>query len=156
MAGLGGLVLLAIMFLDWYGVEGGTGNASAWQAFAVVDVFLAILAAFAIGLAVVTAVERAAAIPIAVASLGAWFGLFAIVLVLWRIAFPVDVGWVALVALGGGEPEATRELGLWLGLVATLVTTLGLFASMRDERFPKAARIDVPVETIPPPEGGRA
>ena len=38
-----------------------------------------------------------------------------------------------------------------------LGTTIGAFVAMRDENFPRAARIEVPVEAIPPPpEGGKA
>ena len=136
ITGAAGVALLAVMFLDWY--EG----ASAWEAFSVLDVLLTIAALMAVAVAVMAAAHATPAVSLALASLLLLVGLIAVVGVGVRALWPPD--------------DAARELGLWLGVGATVLTTLGTLASMRDERFPRGARIEVPVETLPPPEGGKA
>jgi hypothetical protein len=138
LAGIGGAALLGSLFLDWY--EGASG----WRSFSVVDVLLALAAGFALALAVTTAAHKAGAVPIALASLLGSAALVALLLVLWR----------AIDAPGSGH--AGREAGLWVGLAASAAMVAGAFASMKDERYPEAARSNVPIETLPPPESGPA
>ena len=49
IAGIGGIVLLVSMFMDWYGVKvktslgtfgGGLGGPDAWQAFSLIDIII--------------------------------------------------------------------------------------------------------------------
>ena len=154
VAGIAGAVLLLSLFLDWYGVEGGGLAANAWESFRVVDVFLALAALLGIAVAVMTAFHRVAAVPIALASLLGTIAGIALLLVVWRALDPV--GW-EVVSGDGVEPlDATREVGLWLGLASSVALVAGAFMSMRDETTPDAARVDVPIEVLPPPEGGAA
>jgi hypothetical protein len=144
LAGIGGAALLAVMFMDWYGSDGEGAQANAWEAFSVVDIILAIAGLLGVALAAITAAHRAAAVPIAVASLlGSIGGLAALVLI-WRV---IDVP---------GSGAVTRESGLWIGLISCGTLLAGAVASMKDERFPRAARSNVPIETLQPPDGGRA
>jgi hypothetical protein len=141
LTGLGGVVLLGSTFLSWYDVPGG--GVSAWHAFTVVDLLLALVAALALGAAAMAAAHNTPAASLALASLTALVGLFAVVAVVVRLLSPsVD--------------DAGLAVGAWVGLASCVLTTLGAFAAMRDQRFPRAARIEVPVEAIPPPEGGNA
>src|SRR4051812_50071631 len=65
VVGASGLLLLLVMFLPWFGLDGrvrvpgagvisiGAQNLSAWEAFGVIDVVLALAAALAIAVVVV-------------------------------------------------------------------------------------------------------
>ena len=136
--GLGGLAVLGVMFLDWYGPPAELLYASseiqynAWEAFAFNDVILALAALLAIAAAVMTAVHPTAAVPLALASLATLVSLIALVLVVIRVIWPPDV-------FPDEVPfDTAREAGAWLGLVATSVLTGGCAASIRDERLPGA------------------
>lgn len=139
--GLGGFALLAVMFVDWYGVaapEGtfflfwsGDGELTAWEAFGFNDVILALAALMAIAAFVLTATQPTAAVPLAVASLTGLVSLLALVLVTVRMIWPPGLE---------GPLETARLTGAWLGLVATAVLAGGALASIRDERLPQPAR----------------
>lgn len=144
IAGACGLLLLIALFLPWYGEPSST----AWEAFTVLDLILALLALAALSVPIVTATHRVPAVPLALESLTALFGVLAVILVLIRVLnLPGDAG--------------GREIGLWLGLLATLGITAGGLIAMRDERrSPQGGHTDlsgVPVtsqpevETVSPP-----
>jgi hypothetical protein len=135
--GLGGLAVLAVMFLDWYGPPDELLYASselqynAWEAFALTDVILALGALLAIAAAVMTAAHPTAAVPLALASLGSVISIIALVLVAFRVIWPPDV-------FPDEVPfDTAREAGAWLGLVATSILAGGCLASIRDERLPE-------------------
>jgi hypothetical protein len=144
--GLAGAALLVFLFRDWY--EAGGAGHSGWESFAVVDVLLAIVALMAIGVFVMAIAHATPAVSLAIASLLVTVGTITTIVLLYRVISPPD--------LGVGDTE--RSGGLWLGLAACVACALGALATMRDERFPAAAKLDVPVETlpVPPPEGGTA
>lgn len=146
ITGIASVALLGVMFLDWY--ESDAGSASAWEAFSVLDVLLAIAALMGIGVAVMAAVHDSPAVSLAIAGLLITIATIATLAVIVRAIAVPDVG---------GE-DADRALGLWVGLAASLAVAAGSLASMRDERFPEGARVDVEIETLPapPPEGGKA
>ena len=154
MLGVGGVLLVAVTFLDWYGVDGSNGGDTAWEAFAVLDVYLAVVGVWAIVTAVMAAAHNTPPVPLAMASLLTLMALVALVAVTVRAIDPPDFNGIAVVTEGSGD--VTRLAGLWLGLAAVAFTTAGAFVSIRDERFPEGARQEVSVETIPPPEGGKA
>jgi len=135
--GLGGLAVLGVMFLDWYGPPDELLYApeelhwNAWEAFAVNDVILALAALLAIAAAVMTVVHPTAAVPLALASLAGIVSLLALVLVMIRVIWPPDV-FPDEVPL-----ETARETGAWLGLVATTMLVGGCLSSIRDERLPE-------------------
>ena len=144
IVGAAGLLLLVSLFLTWYGEPSST----AWEAFAVLDVILALVALAAVSVPVVTATHRVPALPLAIESLTALLGFVAVMLTLIRVLnLP-------------GEADG-REVGLWLGLVSTLGVFAGSLVGIRDERrSPQGRYTDlsgVPVseqpeiETLPAP-----
>ena len=147
IVGACGLLLLVALFLPWYSEPSST----AWEAFTVLDVILALLALEAISVPIVTATHRVPALPLAVESLTALFGLLALVLVLIR-----------LLNLPGDADG--RDIGLWLALAATLGITAGAIVGMRDERLsPQGRHTDVSgapvssqpdIEQLPAPRPG--
>jgi hypothetical protein len=135
--GLGGLAVLGVMFLDWYGppdellYASSDVQSNAWEAFAVNDVILALAALLAIAAAVMTMLHPTAAVPLALASLAALVSLLALVLIVIRVIWPPDV-------FPDEVPfDTARETGAWLGLVATSILLGGCLASIRDERLPE-------------------
>jgi hypothetical protein len=144
IAALAGLVLLVSLFLPWYGEP----DATAWEALAVNDLLLAVIALFAVALLFVTAMQPVPAVPIFLDALVALAGLVASVLVLVRVGFLP-------------EGADSREAGLWLGLVAALGVAASGWVSMRDQRLSRLGRptdlsgrpVAEPaeVEVLPPP-----
>jgi hypothetical protein len=135
--GFGGMAVLGVMFLDWYGPPDelllfpGDAQFNAWQAFAVNDVILALAALMALAAVVLTAVHPTAAVPLALASLATLVSVIALVLVTIRVIWPPGV-------FPDEVPfDTARETGAWLGLIATTVLTAGCLASIRDERLPQ-------------------
>src|SRR4051794_4496536 len=108
IVGASGLLLLVSLFLHWYGDPSET----AWEAFSVLDLILVLLALAAISVPVVTATHRVPALPLAIETLTALFGLVGVLLVLIRV--------LNLPGEAGG-----REIGLWIGLIATLGIVAG-------------------------------
>jgi hypothetical protein len=125
IAALSGAVLLVSLFLPWYGA--GAEDASGWEALAVLDVALALVAAFGVALLVITASQRVPAVPIALSTIVTLVGLIGLVLVLIRLA-----------NLPGGFDG--RELGVWLGLLGAIGIVAGGAVAMRDERLSPAGR----------------
>jgi hypothetical protein len=117
IVGACGVLMLVALFAPWY----GNPSSSAWEAFTILDVILALVALAALSVPLVTATHRVPAVPLALESLTALFGSIGVVLVLIRVLnLPDD--------LHG------REWGLWLGLVAALGIVAGSLVAMRDER----------------------
>ena len=95
IAAAGGVALLVVMFLDWYAVGGTTSvggsdvrislGLTAWEAFGITDILLALAALIAIGLAVITAARRSPALPVAASVITSTTGILATLLVLYRI-----------------------------------------------------------------------
>lgn len=134
IAGVSGVVLLTSLFLPWYG--GSENDVSAWESLAAIDVLLALVAAFGVLLAIVTAAQQVPAVPIALSALVLIVALVGVILVLLRIAdVPGDV--------------AGREWGLWLGLAGAVGIAAGAAFAMRDERLPQAAPVEI--EAMPAP-----
>jgi hypothetical protein len=160
LAGIGGAALLAALFVGWYGIEGYEGvSRTAWEVFTVMDVLLALMGGLAIATAAMAAAHRAPAVSLAMASLLALIGLVLTIVVVVRTVAPPDFAWEGIAVVPAGEQpsdDVSRAPGLWIGLAACVLTTIGAFAAMRDERTPRAAQVDLPIETLPPPEGGKA
>jgi len=146
IAGVSGAVLAAALFLPWYeqtrvepSALSPAGESSttftAWEAFAVIDVLLAIGAILGLGLLVVTATQRTASIPIAADALLTIVGsMLALVAVARVLNLPGDVD------SGSSIVDAGREPAAWLGLLAAIGVPLGATVAMRDERLSDPAR----------------
>jgi hypothetical protein len=146
LAGLGGLLLLVSLFLPWYGgdtlppVRGdlqllGPPDQTAWQAFAVIDVLLALLAVPAILVPVLSVATRGPAKAVAITVIASATGWLAILLVAFRLVF---------------EPEGMRPLsGAWIGLAGAVLAWVGSWLSLRDESTPGAVAPDIPRRPAP-------
>ena len=123
IVGACGVLMLVALFAPWY----GNPSSSAWEAFTILDVILALVALAALSVPLVTATHRVPAVPLAIESLTVLFGLLGLVLVVIR-------------ALNLPDDLHGREWGLWLGLVAALGIVAGGLVAMRDERRSPAGR----------------
>jgi hypothetical protein len=147
---LSGIGLFVSLFLPWYGYEAARpglqvvgAHATGWEAFAVTDVLLAVLAAFGPALWLVTASQRTVPIPVALAGLTAFAGTIAVVLAVVR---------VLVVVAPGGPIDTTRGAGAWVGLASAAGLAVGGWVAMRDERLSKPGRpTDATGKPSPPP-----
>ena len=132
VAGAGGFALLASMFLHWYGLALPGGRArevTAWQAFSVLDVVLALLALVPFALVFTQATRDSAALPVLFSVLTTCAGAIAALLILYRIANQP-----------GPNDVVEVEAGAWLAFLAAVVVAAGGWASMRVEAMPGRPR----------------
>jgi hypothetical protein len=165
IAGLSGAALVVDLFLPWYGAEGTSATATAWEAFAVNDAILLLVALFAVGLWTAAATQRTSAVPVGTAALTVLLALVGTILVVIRLVFEPSVESVASHATAVGvafygpglSNSATIEYGAWIGLVAVLGIVFGGYRSMADERTPRSVAPSIDVTPLPPPrpEGDR-
>jgi hypothetical protein len=133
IAGVSGLVLLIVMFFDWYGVKvktalgsfgGGLGGPNAWQSFSLIDLLLFLTILIVVGVAVMRGLSRMPEMPYPPATLVAIAGIVAFLLVLFRlIVQPFDVP---------DGVDVTRKLGIWLGLLASAGMAYGGWRAMQE------------------------
>jgi hypothetical protein len=143
VAAAGGVALLAAMFLHWYGLALPGGPAlgpevTAWQAFSVLDVVLALLALVPFVLVFMQATRDSAALPVLFSVLTTVAGAIAALLILYRIANQP-----------GPNDVVEVQAGAWLAFLAAIVVTVGGWGSMRMEAMP--GRPERPVEHMPSP-----
>jgi hypothetical protein len=117
---ISGLGLLVSSFLPWY--SGGGEDATAWQAFSVIDLVMAAAVISGLSVAIVVLTRLSVSYPVAGSAVTAGFGGLALILIAYRLINPP----------GGGE--LGREIGAWLGLVAAAGLTLGGFLGMQEPR----------------------
>ncbi len=150
LAGLGGLALFASLFLNWYSATPVVPDLSnkpgfqpvllayvrsdapenAWTSFAVIDIALALFAALALAVPLVSLLARGPGKPIGTAVLASAFGWIAIVLVAYRLVFlPFD-------DLDG--VRIATDVGGFVALAAASLAWVGSWLSMRDESTPGA------------------
>jgi hypothetical protein len=129
LAGAAGLALLGLLFVDWYGTTIAFGaldrldlGLTAWEAFSVTDIVLALVAVLAIALAVTNAAGRGPALPVALGVLTSTAGLAATLLVLYRI-----------VNQPGPNDVIEVRTGAWLALAATAAVFFGGWLALSDE-----------------------
>jgi hypothetical protein len=142
---IGGIALLIVMFLPWFGV-GGPGAASAvtgapelpdanaWEAFDFIDVVLVATGLVAIAPALVFLVAGIRLPPVANA-VAAGLGILATLLVLYRLISPPEWFVVAGAEVPGFELEASRKVGVFLGLIASAAVAVGGVLATREERI---------------------
>ena len=132
VAGAAGVVLLAAMFLSWYSVSGRDDSLTAWDAFSVVDILLALVALLGIALALSETIGRGPALPVALGVVTTTLALAGTLLLAYRI-----------LNQPGPNDLIGVQLGAYVGLVASLGVFLGAWLSLSDER-PR------PVDPAPP------
>ena len=133
-----GAVLLLSLFLPWYELP-DEASWTAWEAFAVNDVLLALAGLLAAAVAVVTATQKTVAVPIALTSVAVVVCLAALILVAVRLL---------------AEPAQSTgvEPGAWLGLAGALAMTAAAWVAVRDERLSRPGQTtDVTGRPSPPP-----
>ena len=119
VAAVSGVGLLVVSFLPWY--SAGGQDATAWQAFSVVDLFIAAAAAAGLSVGLVVLFRLSVSYPMAGASVAALFGAIAVVLIVWRLIDPPADG-------------LDVEVGAWLGLIAAAGVTLGGYLGMQEPK----------------------
>jgi hypothetical protein len=136
IAGLGGMLLLISLFLPWY-ARGSEPALTAWSAFAVADIVLALIALLALAVPAVSAIARGPAAPIATEVASSVLAAIAVLIVAFRFVFPPG-------------DELSLDVGAWVGLVGALLAFAGSWLSMADESTPGAVTPDVPRRPAPP------
>jgi hypothetical protein len=134
IAGASGVLLLAAMFADWY----APAAASAWEAFSVLDIVLALLALVPLALVAVQATRDSPSLPVAFSVLTTIAGAVATLLILYRI-----------VNQPGPNDAVSVELGAWIGVAAAVAIAGGGWRSMRVEAMPGVPA--PPIEDLPAP-----
>ena len=166
IAGIAGLVLFIVMFLSWFGVPdtveaGGvqidvsdaTGldtTINAWQSFGFIDIILFLTAVVAMAMALMTAMARTVALPVAASAITTALGVLGTVLVIYRLIDPPG--------------DLDRKYGVFLGLIAVAAVTYGGWRAMQEEGTTfgqqadrlqdRVGRDDAPPPPPPPAAGG--
>jgi hypothetical protein len=140
MTGAWGLALLVFLSFDWYvRPEGGV---SAWIAFSVLDLLLALVALLAIGLPLVTAARETPAWPTA---------FTVIVPALAFLVAPFEL--YRLFDQPGLDRDVAVDAGAWLGSLALAGVFVSGLLAQRDERAPGLPEpTEIPVMPAPPRE----
>jgi len=134
IAALGGIALIVSLFVPWYGADGTSDSANAWESFGIVHVILLVCGLTGPLLLVLHVQQKTAAVPLAIAGLGTWLALLAIALVVLRgLAFtPVHAG--------------NREWGILVALAASVALFVGFWRSLGDERIRLKGRWSKPAD----------
>ena len=119
-----GLGLLVASFLPWYST--GAEDATAWQAFGVLDLIMAAAALLGISVGLVVLLRLSVSYPVAGCAIATGFGALALVLIVRRLFDPPGEG----LDLG---------IGAWLGLVCAAGITLGGYLGMQEPSGHQAA-----------------
>jgi heme A synthase len=136
LAGAAGLALLGSMLLTWY--EKGS-DLSAWEAFGVLDVLLALTALLGVGLVVAAATQRAPAFPVAAS------------VVLFAVSLLVAVALVYRLLDQPGPDDGVRvAAGAWVGLGCLLALVTGSWRAVSDEGADGPAGPEIEARPAPP------
>jgi hypothetical protein len=141
IAGVSAILLFIVMFFHWYGIKtglssqgsaifksitgqsvGSTVGVSAWQIYSYTDLLLLLLIILAIGMVVLSATERSAAVPISMNAIVTAFGALMTLIVLYR-----------LINQPGPNDLVTVKFWGYFGLLLTAGIAVGSFLAMRDE-----------------------
>jgi hypothetical protein len=121
---IGGLGLLVATFLPWYSF-GEAFDLTAWQAFSITDVFLAVTAVVGMSVAACVLAHISVSYPVAGSAVAALCGAIAVVLIVYRLVNPPG-------------DDLNREIGAWLGLIAAAAIAHGGYLGMQPMKTPRA------------------
>jgi DMSO/TMAO reductase YedYZ heme-binding membrane subunit len=133
LALVGAMGLAAVLPVRWYELrtpiatvgQSETGfGALGWPA--VLILLIAVLSGIA--LAVLTASQRATALPVALGVVAAAFAILAVLTIVLRLVFRPGLG------VGAPDEEVALQPGAWAGLAFALVLAAGAWIAMGDER----------------------
>ena len=141
IAGVSAILLFIVMFFHWYGIKtglssqgsaifksitgqsvGSTVGVSAWQIYSYTDLLLLLLIILTVGMVVLSATERSAAVPISMNAIVTAFGALMTLIVLYR-----------LINQPGPNDLVTVKFWGYFGLLLTAGIAVGSFLAMRDE-----------------------
>lgn len=120
----GGLGLLVASFLPWY--SAGGEDATAWQAFSVVDLVIAAAAVAGLSVGVVVLFRISVSYPVAGSAVATLLGGLALLLIVYRLLDPPEDG-------------LDVEFGAWLGLLAAAGVGIGGYLGMQDPSTTRAS-----------------
>ena len=133
LAAFGAIALAALLALDWFFLSTPDARIGAHESgirslgwFAEVLLILAVLSALA--LAFFTVTQRAPSIPVTLAVLTTFLGLFAVIAIAVRLIAQPGLG------VEAGNADVEVELPAYLGLLAALAIFAGGWRTMADER----------------------
>jgi hypothetical protein len=113
-----GLGLLVVSFLPWY--SAGGQDVTAWQAFSVTDIVMALAALTALSVGVVAFGRLSVSYPVAGSTVTTGLAGVALLLIAYRLIDPP------------GSGDIDREIGAWLGLLAAAGVTWGGWLGMQE------------------------
>jgi len=138
IAGGSAILLFVFMFFDWFGVEvSGVGGfsgtvpgagGSAWDALDFIPFVLLITVIAALAMAGLRLADSAYEPPVPMSTIVAVLGAISVVMILFRIVFPPDLG-----SFGGVTVDATLKLGIFLGLISAVGIAYGGYSTMKEE-----------------------
>ena len=130
LAGIGGLLLILVMFLfAWFSLEaqGVDQGFDAFDAFKDWVNIILVFAAFS-GMALALG-ARSDSLPIPLSTLTAGLGGISVILIIIYIISPPSIDF----GVSGQSLDLGRKLGVWLGLISAGVVTLGGWQAMQSE-----------------------
>jgi hypothetical protein len=139
LAGLAGVALIVSLFLHWY--DASSAPLTGWEAFAVTDVLLALLALSGPLLLAFQATRESPALPTGTSIVCTTCGALAAAIVLVRLVVEPEADLVSGIAAGA-----------WIGLAAALGLLAGGWWSLESEH--NAGATVPPVEVRPSPPRG--
>jgi hypothetical protein len=119
IAAIAGALLLLSLFLAWIGAE-GIDSLSGWESQSTLDIYLFILAAFAVVPAVMTMTGGSGDLPFASSATTFLLGAIGSIMMVYLF-------------LDGFPEGVDKEFGFILALLATLAVTVGGWLGMQDE-----------------------
>jgi drug/metabolite transporter (DMT)-like permease len=138
IAAAGGTALLVSLFLHWYRTAGAGVEATAWQAFSILDLVLALCSLVSLALFALHMTRESPSLPAAFSVLTVVAGAVATLLILYRIANQP-----------GPNELVEVQPGAWLGVAAAAASAAGGWRSLRTEAIPNLPL--PPVQDLPAP-----
>ena len=147
IAGVSGVVLIVALLLPWYtqqvvtsfGARPSLPSQNAFESMVAADLLLLIVAIAAVGLALITAMEKTVAVPLTWASLLSLATIVAFFLVLFHLG--ADPSPQGAERVADSRVETSTAAGAWLALLSTVTMFAGALLAMRDERLSKGGRL---------------